>query len=91
VIYITHVHMSTGGTEHEHIQEVKWRNPDSGATGQTSRQGMVEFIRDKSGIAKVRDRAGHVVRVGVVKATVPYIRTFADKVWTDNLLSLPRY
>jgi hypothetical protein len=34
---------------------------------------------------------GHDVNVGVVNATPPYIKTYADEVWTDNLLALPRY
>lgn len=89
MVEITAVHM-VGGEGHEHIGEVKWRNPDSGATGATSRAGMVKFIRDDNGRAYVTD-GQNTVWVGVVNATPPYIRTYADKVWTDNLLALPRY
>jgi hypothetical protein len=52
---------------------------------------MVDWIGNKSGDARVRDRAGHDVQVGVVKARLSYIRTYADKIWTDNLLALLRY
>jgi hypothetical protein len=31
------------------------------------------------------------VRVGAVDADPPYIRTYADADWTNNLLSLPLY
>lgn len=31
------------------------------------------------------------VRVGVVKGDPPYLRTYADQTWNDNLLALPRY
>jgi Protein of unknown function (DUF3892) len=91
MVYITQVHLSSGGSRHEHITDIKWRNPSSGKTGESSRATMVDWIRNKRGDARVRDNAGHAVRVGVVDASPPYIRTFADGVWTDNLLALPRY
>lgn len=34
-----------GGAKHEHIAEVRWTNPDDGKTGTTSRQGMVDWLR----------------------------------------------
>jgi hypothetical protein len=90
MIYITAVHMS-GGAGHEHIGAVRWRNPTTGNTGENTRAEMVDWIKNKGGDARVRDDAGNDVRVGVVNATPPYLRTFADGVWTDNLLALPRY
>jgi hypothetical protein len=90
MVYITEVHMSNGDTGHEHIAEVKWENPQTSESGKSAREVMVEWI-NRGGDARVRDDAGNDVRVGVVNATPPYIRTFADKVWTDNLLALPRY
>jgi hypothetical protein len=90
MIYITAVHMSPGGTRHEHIADVQWRNSATGATGANSRAEMVTWIRDQQGDARVTD--GRIeVRVGVVDGTPPFIRTYADQVWTDNLLALPRY
>jgi hypothetical protein len=91
MVYITAVHMTRGGTKHEHIASVRWINPTTRKTGQNTRSEMVEWIQTKQGDARVRDGAGHDVHVGVVKVMPPYIRTFADKVWTDNLLALPRY
>lgn len=90
MVYITAVHMS-GGTRHEHIASVRWMNPADRRTGQSTRSEMVDWIRNRKGDARVRDRVGHDVRVGVVKVSPPYIRTYADRVWTDNLLALPRY
>ena len=89
VVYITAVHM-VGGERHEHIAAVRWRNASSGATDESTREAMVRWIRDENGDARVSD-GQHEVRVGVVDASPPYIRTFADNVWTDNLLALPRY
>jgi hypothetical protein len=40
---------------------------------------------------RVRGSDGSDVAVGVVDASPPYIRTYADGNWTDNLLALPRY
>jgi catechol-2,3-dioxygenase len=90
MVYITAVHME-GGTYHEHIASVQWRNPQSDETGESTRAAMVDWIKNENGDARVRDDAGHDVRVGVVDASPPYIRTYADRVWTDNLLALPRY
>jgi hypothetical protein len=90
MVYITEVHMSAGGSAHEHIASVRWRNPSSGATGENTRAQMIDWI-EGGGVARVRDATGDDVAVGVVKATPAYIRTYADGIWTDNLLSLPRY
>jgi hypothetical protein len=90
MVYITEVHMSGGGPGHEHIANVRWRNPDTGATGENTRAQMVAWLNE-GGEARVRDRYGDDVRVHVVDASPPYIQTYADGVWTNNLLSLPRY
>ena len=89
MVYITSVHM-VGGTGHEHISAVRWRNPDEGTTGQSGRAEMVDFIDNKKGVAKVQS-GGTEVHVGTVNASPKYIRTHADGKWTDNLLALPRY
>ncbi len=91
MVYITEVHMSGGGSAHEHIADVRWRNPESGDTGESSRETMVDWIQNKGGEARVRDDSGDDVQVGVVDANPPFIRTYADGVWADNLLALPRY
>jgi len=50
---------------------------------------MIDFIGG-GGQAFVTDGVRSVA-VGVVHANPPYIRTYADGVWTDNLLALPRF
>lgn len=89
MVEITEVHMS-GGTKHEHIAEVKWKNPKTGKTGENTREEMVNWIENKDGKAFVTD-GKNTVSVRVVDATPKYIRTYADGKWTDNLLALPRY
>jgi hypothetical protein len=90
VVYITHRRMTSSGYGHQHIASVKWRDPSDGGTGSSTRAAMVDWI-NKGNVARVKDGAGHDVAVGVVDANPPYIRTHADGVWTDNLLSLPNY
>jgi hypothetical protein len=89
MVEITAVHM-VGGQNHEHIAEVRWRDPSDGDTGATSRAEMVRFLKDEKGKAYVGN-GQHRVWVGDVEANPPYIRTYADGVWTNNLLALPRY
>lgn len=89
VVYITEVHMS-GGTEHLHIAAVRWRDPRDGQCGNSTREAMVDWIDNKNGNARVRHGTNDV-KVGVVHAKPPYIRTYADGKWNDNLLALPRY
>jgi hypothetical protein len=51
---------------------------------------IIESIDNKTNSFYVRDARGHEAYVGVVRPAgrPPYIRTYADGVWTDNLLSL---
>lgn len=89
MVHIYAVRLS-GGTGHQHISSVRWKNPDTDATGTSTRAEMVDWIKNKNGFAYVCG-GRHLAAVRVVNATPPYIRTFADGVWTDNLLALPRF
>ena len=91
MIYITEIHMAEQGTAHEHIDRVRWEDTGSSARGESTREEMVRRIRDEKLNVHVRDSGGNDIRVGAVDATPPYIRTYADDVWTDNLLALPRF
>lgn len=85
--YITHIRMSpVNATGHEHISELKWSQPRE--SGSCSRAVMVNFINEGNAVFV---RGTPDAQVGVVNATPPYLRTFADEVWTNNLLSLPRF
>lgn len=50
----------------------------------------VQRIDAKSDTFYVMDASGRRANVGVVRPShgLPYLRTYADSVWTDNLLSL---
>jgi hypothetical protein len=83
--------MSPPGSHHEHIESVRCINEPGGATTIDTVAAMVQFI-DGAGYAYTLSGSAHA-RVGVVRPTGgrPYIRTYADGTWTDNLLSLPRF
>jgi hypothetical protein len=52
---------------------------------------MIAWLRaSDSNVALVSD-GRRWVRVHVVNAHPPYLQTYADGVWTDNLLALPRF
>ncbi len=85
--YITAVRMSPStANDHEHISEVRWEQP--GKTDTCTRQAMINFI-EKGNAVYVHGSPD--AQVGVVRATPPYLRTYADGNWTNNLLSLPRF
>jgi hypothetical protein len=90
-IKITAIRQS-GGTGHEHITQLWWTNPASGKSGQNSRAQLVDWIEKEGGKAYVEDSSGNRADVGVVTPAhgPKYLRTYADGLWTDNLLALPR-
>lgn len=91
MIYIYEIHTVPPGTHHGHIEEVKWKDPDSGNSGKMTREEMVNWVSNENGAAYVCGDSAHIARVRVVDADTPYIRTYADGDWRDNLLSLPHY
>jgi hypothetical protein len=89
MIYITAVHMS-GGSGHEHIVAVMWLNPQDGVALHSTKEQIIDWLAQPNTVAKVAGANGPAI-VGVVDASPPYLRTYADGEWTDNLLALPRY
>lgn len=91
MVYIESIHLQ-GGTGHEHIAEVKWRNPSDGNADRSSVATMVDWIDNKGGTAKVRGGNTESTVGTVANGTKPkYLRTHADGTWNDNLLALPKY
>jgi hypothetical protein len=81
----------SGGSGHEHINSLQWRNTQTGATGQSTRQAIVEWLDESKANQAVVANNGTWVYVGVrrPKDGPPYLSTYADGDWTDNLLALP--
>ena len=91
-VEITHVRLSSGGSTHEHITDYRWRSLEDGEINGSSKPAMVDWLENKGGKAYVGSGSSRV-SVGVVKPAQgrPYLRTYADGQWTNNLLSLPRF
>ncbi|WP_404351691.1 DUF3892 domain-containing protein [Phycicoccus jejuensis] len=90
-IEITHIRMS-GGSGHEHIVSYRWLNPADRATGTSDKPTMVAWVDNPSNSAYVGSGFQRA-EVGVVRPQYgePFLRTFADGQWNNNLLSLPRF
>ncbi len=84
--YITHIRLA-GGNGHEHITRLKWQ--EGATTSENTRAELVQWVKN-GGEARVRATPTDA-KVGVVNANPPYLRTIANGVYTDNLLSLPRF
>lgn len=76
------INLSHTGARHEHITHV-----GNGRAWRITREDAI--YRIKAGIDSfyVTDSHGRRANVGVVDANPPYLRTYADGVWTDNLLA----
>jgi hypothetical protein len=80
-----------GGAYHQHIAALRWIEDGKTEIGESTRETLVTWIRDKDGKGYVLDAARDYAWVGVVNVSPPYLRTHKDGVWTDNLLALPTY
>ncbi|SHT51646.1 Uncharacterised protein [Mycobacteroides abscessus subsp. abscessus] len=90
-IRITAIRLS-GGATHQHITRLWWTNPATSESSNNSRAEIIGWMETQNGKAYVEDTARHRVEVGVVTPSsgAKYLRTYADGVWTNNLLALPR-
>jgi hypothetical protein len=92
-VRITCISKDGGNHENPHVAIISlgWKNEATGATGNSTRLQMYEWIKDKNGDAYVRDGSGNTVRVGtaVTAKGTRYVRTYRDNTPTDNLLALP--
>lgn len=82
---ITCIKKSSYGNKHEHITHV-------GISGSVyTRESIIDAIEQKKFTFYVQDpKTGTRAEVGVVKPDygLPYLRTYANGYWNDNLLSL---
>lgn len=92
-IRITCINKSGGRHDDPHhaISHVAWKNEETGATGRNSRVEIYDWIKDKNGTAYVRDARGNQVNVRTRQHAngTKFLQTYADGIWTDNLLALP--
>ena len=93
MIRITARHM-VGGRRHEHIASVRWSEAGVNNASESTREEMVTWLdSDAAHRAIVGNYPSNYAEVGTVHPADAraYIRTYADGVWTDNLLALPEY
>ena len=91
-IEITHVRYGGTSKTHESIDRYKWRNEQDGNIGDSDKPAMINWIDNKDGTAHVGQGSSRA-EVGTVHPSngAPYLRTYADGDWTNNLLSLPTF
>lgn len=91
-VRITHVNIEGFTEDHQHIASYKWINEADNRVGTSNKPAMVEWIDVKKGRAYVGTGSSEV-EVGVVRPenAAPYLRTYADRQWNNNLLALPRF
>ena len=92
-IRITCINKSGGYHQDPHhaISQLSWVNEESGKRGKNTRLEIYEWIKNQHGDAYVRDAYGNRASVGTREhaSGTRFLQTYADRVWTDNLLSLP--
>jgi hypothetical protein len=92
-VRITCIKKSGGNHEDPHhaIERLGWINEETGKTGNNTRLEMYEWIKNQNGIAYVVDSRRNKARVAARENArgTKYLQTYADRVWTDNLLALP--
>lgn len=77
----------------EHISSLQWRNIQTGVTGQSTRQAVVDWLEESKANQAVVVNNGNRVYVGVrrPKNAPKYLSTYANGQWNDNLSALPRF
>jgi hypothetical protein len=91
-VEITHVRFSGTQRLHEAITNDKWRNEQDNTVGNSDKPTMVDWIENQMGIAHI-GTGSNQVNVGTVQPAQgqPYLRTYSDGNWTNNLVNLPTF
>lgn len=90
-IRITCIRKSGGyhSDPHHAISSLNWINEADYTTGAIARDDLYDWIK-RGGQAYVVDSRGNKAFVGTGEhGLTKFVRTYADGVWTDNLLALP--
>jgi hypothetical protein len=87
-IQITHVRKQDRGSKHEAISHYGCPNKD-GTLGIHERESFIKWLEDNEVKAYVSDGTNKAWCGIRDNGHIKYLQTYADKVWTDNLLSLP--
>jgi Protein of unknown function (DUF3892) len=76
---------------HIAISNLGWVNDGTGENGSSTREQLYDWLRNHNGVAYVLDRWGNKAFVYPREnaSGTRFVQTYADNVWTDNLLALP--
>ena len=92
-VRITCINKSQGWHEDPHhaVSRLGWINEETKETGNNSRLEIYDWLKKQDGVAYVRDAKGNKAFVGTREHGdgTKFLQTYADRVWTDNLLALP--
>jgi hypothetical protein len=92
-IRITCINKSGGyhADPHHAIQHLGWVEDGTAKAGNNTRLEVYDWIKDQKGSAYVLDFRRNKAYVGTRENAhgTKYLQTYADQVWTDNLLALP--
>lgn len=90
MVQCTAIRMSPGDYHHAHITHIAWT--DGTESKVSTRAEMVTFV-EGGGDAYVQDDDGDIafLRVRETSTGTKYVQTYADGIWKDNLLALPRF
>jgi len=92
-IRITCINKSGGyhADPHHAIERLGWVEDGTAKTGNNTRLEVYDWIKDQKGSAYVLDSRRNKAYVGTRENAhgTKYLQTYADQVWTDNLLALP--
>lgn len=90
-VRFTAVHL-VGGNGHQHIANLQAVDSVTGRLYNDTRAAWVAFIEQRGNSGFVHDRYSNQVEVYVnSNGYTKWVQTYADGIWTDNLLALPRY
>lgn len=92
-IEITHIRFSGNVKNEQSIVRYKWRNVTNiNDTGENDKPSLVAWVDGANNDAYVGSGPSRV-KVGVIRPanTDPYLRTYADGDWSNNLLSLDTF
>jgi hypothetical protein len=91
-IRITCINKSGGyhADPHHAIERLGWTEDGTGNTDVWTRLQMYDWIKHQNGVAYVRDSRGNQATVAAREHAngTKFVQTYADRIWTDNLLAL---
>ena len=91
-IRVTCINKSGGyhADPHHAIERLGWVEDGTGKTDVWTRLQTYDWIKYRNGVAYVRDSRGNTATVATREHTngTKFVQTYADGVWTDNLLAL---